>query len=61
MRSLKIEDYNRFTSVCDPQISPDGKRVAFVTIKPEIQENNYKARIWVINLDNGEIELTTNG
>jgi acylaminoacyl-peptidase len=61
MRNLKIEDYNRFTSVCDPQISPDGKRIAFVTIKPDTQENNYKSRIWVINIDNGEVELTTNG
>ncbi|MEM0083964.1 MAG: S9 family peptidase [Candidatus Methanomethylicia archaeon] len=61
MRPLKIEDYNRFTSVNDPQISPNGKYIAFVTLKPDQEGNTYNSKIWIINSETGEIELSTNG
>jgi len=56
-----MEDYNRFISVNDPQISPDGRHIAFVTLKPNQEKDIYESRIWIINSETGEIELTTNG
>lgn len=61
MRTLKVEDYNRFTSVNDPQIAPDGKHIAFVTLKPDVEGNTYNSKIWIIDLVSGEVKLVTNG
>ena len=41
-RALTIEDYYRIKSVGDPQISPDGKWVAF-TLSTRIEEDNTNA------------------
>jgi dipeptidyl aminopeptidase/acylaminoacyl peptidase len=45
------EDLLRFQMVTDPQVSPDGTRVAFVQIRMDADANEQKANIWLVSAD----------
>ncbi len=46
-RRVKVEDLRRFTFVSDPQVSPDGKQVAFVHTKIDYKNDGYVKHIWI--------------
>ncbi|HKE59585.1 MAG TPA: S9 family peptidase [Pyrinomonadaceae bacterium] len=48
---LKLEDIHRFREVRDPQVSPDGKLVAYVVGTVDIKEDKSAAHVWVVSLD----------
>ncbi len=50
-RPMEIEDLFRLHRVSDPQISPDGKRVAYVVTDVVKEENRTDADIWVTAAD----------
>ena len=50
-RPLKAEDLYDFQFVEDPQISPDGKQVAFVKVTIDKIGNKYNRNIWLATLD----------
>ena len=50
-RKITAEDLWRFKFVGDPQVAPDGKRVAFVLSLPDKDQNGYTSTIWVTGLD----------
>ncbi|MFW6074356.1 MAG: S9 family peptidase [Chloroflexota bacterium] len=50
-RRITISDLENIKLVADPNISPDGKRVAFVVTRPEIKANQYRSAIWMLDLD----------
>jgi len=52
-RKLELNDLVKFISVSDPQLSPDASKVAFVAVKPDPQNDDYKATIWVVNTADG--------
>ena len=52
---LKIEDLARFHDVRDPQISPDGKWVAYVVSTVDVKEDKSNNHIWLASLD-GKID-----
>ncbi len=47
-RGMLPSDLYELTTVSDPQLSPDGSRVAFVTT--QMDRNAYRSTIWVIDL-----------
>ena len=47
-RPLKLDDMNRFRNVSDPQISPDGSRVAFVRVTVNEKKDGYNTAIWTV-------------
>jgi dipeptidyl aminopeptidase/acylaminoacyl peptidase len=50
-RTLAIEDYYRFKTVSAPELSPDGRWVAF-TVGTRIEENNgLLSEVWVVPFD----------
>jgi len=51
---LELDDLTRFVSVSDPQLSPDGEKVAFVTTSLDDERDKYASTIWVIGLADGE-------
>lgn len=54
MRNLKIEDFSRIVYVTDPQLTQDGEKIAFTTVRPMLKENRYKYEIWIMDLKRRE-------
>ncbi|HEY0764681.1 MAG TPA: S9 family peptidase [Pyrinomonadaceae bacterium] len=50
-RPLKLDDLTRFRNVGDPQISPDGKYVAYVVGTTDAKEDKSNSHIWMVNFD----------
>ena len=60
-RPIAAEDLNRIHYVQDPQISPDGRFVAFVKVTPDPLERGYERNIWLFPLGDGEAFQLTRG
>jgi dipeptidyl aminopeptidase/acylaminoacyl peptidase len=60
-RAITFDDYIALRSVSDPQLSPDGKWVAYTLSTPSLQDNRNVARIWVAELATGKTRQITNG
>ena len=54
MTGLRPEDVYALTSVGDPRLSPDGKRVAYVVNRIDSEANAYRNAIWVAPLDGSQ-------
>ncbi|MDP2870928.1 MAG: hypothetical protein Q8P31_00055, partial [Bacillota bacterium] len=46
-RKITAEDLWRFRFPGDPQVSPDGRRLALVLTVPDEQHNGYNSSIWM--------------
>jgi dipeptidyl aminopeptidase/acylaminoacyl peptidase len=53
-RSLTVEDYFRILDVDEPQISPDGKWVAYTVTTSDIEKDESTSRIWMVPAAGGE-------
>jgi dipeptidyl aminopeptidase/acylaminoacyl peptidase len=51
---MKPEDVYALTSVGDPRLSPDARRVAYVVSRIDEEANAYRTAIWVAPLDGSE-------
>ncbi|HZT85864.1 MAG TPA: S9 family peptidase [Gaiellaceae bacterium] len=51
---MRPEDVYALTSVADPRVSPDGRRVAYVVNRIDREANAYRAAVWVAPLDGSE-------
>jgi dipeptidyl aminopeptidase/acylaminoacyl peptidase len=59
-RPMKIDDLFRFKRVSDPQISPDGKTVAYVVGTVDLAGNRSTSNIWLVSTEGGKPrQLTT--
>ena len=54
-RPMTPEDLFRIRFVSDPQISPDGRRVAFVVTTLSEARDEYLSTIWMVGADGGEV------
>ncbi len=45
---LTVDDYFKIRDVGDPQVSPDGKWVAYTVTTQDLEEDESKTRIWMI-------------
>jgi dipeptidyl aminopeptidase/acylaminoacyl peptidase len=59
-RPMEIEDLFRLKRVSDPQLSPDGKMVAFVITEVDKPSNKSNSDIWLIPSGGGEPRRFTN-
>jgi Tol biopolymer transport system component len=50
-RPMELEDLFRLKRVSEPQLSPDGKRVAYTVAEVLKDENRTNADIWITNAD----------
>lgn len=50
-RPMKVDDLSRFRNVSDPQISPDGKWVAYTVSTTDVKEDKSTTHIWMIGID----------
>src|SRR5712692_10187510 len=57
-RAITFEDYIALKAVSDPQLSPDGKWVAYTVSTPSLQDNRNVARVWVADVASDPLWLT---
>jgi dipeptidyl aminopeptidase/acylaminoacyl peptidase len=55
------EDFYHIVTVEDPQVSPDGTRIAFVRLSVDRVENQYRRAIWLAPTDGGPPQPFTAG
>jgi len=59
-RPVKIDDFARLRSVGDPQLSPDGKWVAYTVSTIDLEKDKRDTDIWMVNWEGGEeVRLTS--
>ena len=58
-RAMEIEDLFRIKRVSDPQISPDGKWIAYVVASVNKEANNSNSDIWLIPSSGGDARQLT--
>src|SRR5258705_2980439 len=60
-RAIGFEDFIALKSVSDPQLSPDGKWVAYTVTTPSLQDNRGISRVWVVEAATGRSRQLTGG
>jgi dipeptidyl aminopeptidase/acylaminoacyl peptidase len=60
-RAIAFEDFIALKGVSDPQLSPDGKWVAYTVGAASLQENRGISRIWVAEVGTGRSRQLTGG
>jgi dipeptidyl aminopeptidase/acylaminoacyl peptidase len=60
-RLIREDDINRFEWMGDPQISPDGTRIAFTRVSVDTVADDYRTRIWLIDVAGGAPRPLTAG
>ena len=60
-KAFTIEDLYKIKYVSDPQISPDGKKIAFVLSESFLKEGKRNSEIYLMNSDgSGQRQMTNN-
>ena len=52
-RVIAEDDLYRFRWVADPQISPDGRQVAYVLVTVDSARRGYETSVWAVAADGG--------
>ena len=60
-RAMTPQDITRIRFISDPQLSPDGRRVAFVVTMLSEDQDEYLSNIWVVDTTGGEPRRFTTG
>ncbi|MCB1024528.1 MAG: S9 family peptidase [Acidobacteria bacterium] len=61
-RPISIDDFFKLKDVSSPQISPDGKWIAYTVSEKDLKEDKSESRIWMISTAGGEaIPMTAKG
>ena len=60
-RPITETDLFRFVWIADPQISPDGRRVAFVRVTVSEKKDGYESAVWVVDADGTRAARATTG
>ena len=60
-RPIRFEDLMEFQRLSDPQISPDGRWVAFVVNQQNLENNDSHSHLWLVPFLGGEPKQLTRG
>ena len=58
-RPLQVDDYFRIHGVSDPQMSPDGRWIAYTVTTEDLDEDKSSSRIWMVPSAGGEARPLT--
>jgi dipeptidyl aminopeptidase/acylaminoacyl peptidase len=53
---MREEDLLRFEWIADPQMSPDGSRIAFTRVRVDTEADEYRTSLWLIDAGDGPAE-----
>src|SRR2546425_4068010 len=53
-RAITFDDYIAMKAVSDPQLSPDGKWVAYTATEYSLKDNRGTARVWLADVATGQ-------
>ena len=56
---FNLEDLRKIVRLSDPQISPDGNKVALIVSKPDWKKDKNKEEIDLVNIKDGSIRIIT--
>ncbi len=56
-RAITVEDFLSIPVVADPQVSPDGRRVAYAVTTQSLADNRGTTRIWVADVATGRARV----
>ena len=60
-RDLTIDDLTALHWIADPQLSPDGTRVAFTRVWVDAEADEYRTAIWLVEADGTGLRRLTGG
>src|SRR5687768_11912290 len=60
-RAIEVEDLLSIKGVADVQLSPDGRRIAYVLSEIDREADDYRTSIWVVDVNGGEPRRFTYG
>src|SRR5438105_13387974 len=60
-RNITEKDLFNFVWIADPQVAPDGSRVAFVRVTVNARKDGYDTSIWTVSTASGESRQLTAG
>src|SRR5213080_3253863 len=60
-RAITIDDYLALKAVGDPQLSPDGRWVAYTVTEYSLKDNRGTTRIWLADVATGQVREVTAG
>lgn len=60
-KSFEITDYKRLVTLSDPQFSPDGKNIALVVSRPDIEKNRFTPEIAEVEVKSGLSKVLVSG
>src|SRR5439155_5520983 len=60
-RNITERDLFNFNWIADPQVSPDGSRVAFVKVTVNEKKDGYNTAIWTVTTSTAETKQLTSG
>src|SRR5438128_5211610 len=60
-RPVTAQDLTRLRGASDPQISPDGRRVAFVMTTASEERDDYLSNVWVVGVNGAQPRRLTTG
>jgi dipeptidyl aminopeptidase/acylaminoacyl peptidase len=58
---IAFEDLMKVKRISDPQLSPDGKRIAFVVTEADLDRNKLTPHLWLVPVTGGEPRQLTSG
>ncbi len=61
LQPLTFDDYGKIVRISDPQLSPDGRRIAFVVSVPDMSADTTKSEIDLIDVATGNSRPLTQG
>jgi len=61
VRAMREDDLLSFVWIADPQISPDGRKVAYTRVWVDREADEYRTQIWWVDVDGGAPRPLTNG